>query len=98
MIKAFDIKSNEVSIIRKFRASSTVSSAGTDAVKTSKNTKIARKPVLPTIGTQPNAIMKPKLSNSAIPSKRTFQLIFKHESRPIVSPNFQRRKRMLIPR
>ncbi len=72
MIKAFDIKSNEVHVSPNPRVSSTDSSAGTSAAKTSKNTKIAKKPVLPTTETPPSAIMKLKLFSNVTPSKRTY--------------------------
>lgn len=72
MIKAFDIKSNEVNLPSNPRASFTDSSAGTSAAKTSKNTKIAKKPVLPTTETPPSAIIKPKLSSNVTPTKRTY--------------------------
>lgn len=71
MIKTFDIKSNEV-FFSLSRLYFTPSWDGTDAELTSKNSKIAKKPVLLMARTQPNAIMKRKHYNNAIPNKRTF--------------------------
>lgn len=97
MIKAFDIKSNEVNSFPNHRASFTASSAGTNVAKTSKNTKIAKKPVLPWPKTHLNAITKPKHSNNVTPSKRTYKWNLKHESVAIMPSNIQRRKGMFIP-
>jgi hypothetical protein len=72
MIKAFDIKSNEVNVFHNCRVSSTDSSAGISAAKISKNTKIAKKPVLPTTENPPNAIIKPKPFSNATLSKRKY--------------------------